>query len=175
MPILDVHTLDLISHSPAQTRRFGARLGGLLQAGDLICLEGGLGTGKTCLVQGIGRGMGVTEPITSPSFTLIAEYRPEATCGARSESTVPVLYHVDLYRLQMAVEEARALGLEDYMLGDGVCVIEWAERAESILPEERLWVALRYVDESKRGLMMRGTGAYYEELLQQFRLSAFGV
>ena len=167
MPILDRHTLDLISHSPAQTRRFGERLGGLLQAGDLICLEGGLGTGKTCLTQGIGRGMGVVEPITSPSFTLIAEYRPPAPA--------PVLYHVDLYRLQTAVEEARAMGLEDYILGDGVCVIEWAERAESILPEERLWVALRYVDQSKRGFLMRATGARYDELVQQFRLSAFGM
>ena len=167
MPILDRHTLDLISHSPAQTRRFGERLGGLLQAGDLICLEGGLGTGKTCLTQGIGRGMGVAEPITSPSFTLIAEYRPPAPA--------PVLYHVDLYRLQTAVEEARAMGLEDYLLGDGVCVIEWAERAEPILPKERLWVALRYVDQSKRGLMMRATGARYDELVQQFRLSAFGM
>ena len=167
MPILDRHTLDLISHSPAQTRRFGERLGGLLQAGDLICLEGGLGTGKTCLTQGIGRGMGVAEPITSPSFTLIAEYRPPAPA--------PVLYHVDLYRLQTAVEEARALGLEDYLLGDGVCVIEWAERAESILPEERLWVAMRYVDQSKRGFLMRATGARYDELVQQFRLSAFGM
>ena len=167
MPILDEHTLDLISHSPAQTRRFGARLGDLLQAGDLVCLEGDLGTGKTCLVQGIGRGMGVVEPITSPSFTLIAEYRGPAPA--------PALYHVDLYRLQAAVEEARALGLEDYILSDGVCVIEWAERAESILPKERLWVALRYVDQSKRGLMMRATGARYDELVQQFRLSAFGM
>jgi len=167
MPILDEHSLDLISHSPAQTRRFGARLGGLLQAGDLICLEGSLGTGKTCLVQGIGRGMGVDEPITSPSFTLIAEYRPR--------SLAPKLYHVDLYRLHAAVEEARALGLEDYMLGDGVCVIEWAERAEPILPEERLWILLRHVDDSKRGLLMRATGARYDDLLRRFKVSAFGV
>jgi tRNA threonylcarbamoyladenosine biosynthesis protein TsaE len=182
MPILDGHTLDLISHSPAQTRRFGARLGGLLQAGDLVCLEGGLGTGKTCLVQGIGRGMGVAEPITSPSFTLIAEDRPSqissaetAAHGEPGGSAAPVLYHVDLYRLQTAVEEARGFGLEDYFLSEGVCVIEWAERAEPILPQERLWVALRYVDQSKRGLMIRATGARYDELLQKFRLSAFGV
>jgi tRNA threonylcarbamoyladenosine biosynthesis protein TsaE len=167
MPILDEHTLDLISHSPAQTRRFGARLSGLLQAGDLICLEGSLGTGKTCLVQGIGQGMGVAEPITSPSFTLIAEYRPPAPAL--------VLYHVDLYRLHAPVEEARALGLEDYMLGDGVCVIEWAERAEPILPEERLWIALRHVDQSKRGFLIRATGARYDDLLRRFRMSAFGV
>jgi tRNA threonylcarbamoyladenosine biosynthesis protein TsaE len=174
MPILDEHTLDLISHSPAQTRRFGARLGDLLQAGDLVCLEGDLGTGKTCLVQGIGRGMGVVEPITSPSFTLIAEFRP-TQIPVKGTVLAPVLYHVDLYRLQMAVEEARAFGIEDYLLGDGVCVVEWAERVEPILPKERLWVTLRYVDESKRGLMIQATGARYDELLQQFRLSAFGV
>jgi tRNA threonylcarbamoyladenosine biosynthesis protein TsaE len=167
MPILDQHTLDLISHSPAQTRRFGARLGGLLQAGDLVCLEGGLGTGKTCLAQGIGRGMGVAEPITSPSFTLIAEYRPTPPA--------PVLYHVDLFRLHTVVEEARVLGLEDYMLGDGVCVIEWAERAEPILPEERLWILLRYIDPGKRGFLMQATGSRYDDLLRRFRMSAFGV
>jgi len=167
MPILDEHTLDLISHSPAQTRRLGARLGSLLQAGDLVCLEGSLGTGKTCLVQGIGRGMGVVEPITSPSFTLIAEYRPSPSA--------PILYHVDLYRLHTVVEEARAMGLEDYMLGDGVCVIEWAERAAPILPEERLWIWLRHVDESKRGFLMQATGARYDDLLRRFRVSAFGA
>ena len=167
MPILDEHTLDLISHSPAQTRRLGARLGSLLQAGDLVCLEGSLGTGKTCLVQGIGRGMGVVKPITSPSFTLIAEYRPSPSA--------PILYHVDLYRLHTVVEEARAMGLEDYMLGDGVCVIEWAERAAPILPEERLWIWLRHVDESKRGFLMQATGARYDDLLRRFRVSAFGV
>ena len=175
MPILNEHALDLISHSPAQTRRFGARLGSLLQAGDLICLEGSLGTGKTCLVQGIGRGMGVVEPITSPSFTLIAEYRPPAMSVEQSESTVPVLYHVDLYRLHTAVEEARAFGLEDYMLGDGVCVIEWAERVQPILPEERLWINLRHVDQSKRGFLLQATGERYDDLLRQFRVSAFGV
>ena len=167
MPILDEHTLDLISHSPAQTRRLGARLGNLLQAGDLVCLEGSLGSGKTCLVQGIGQGMGVVESITSPSFTLIAEYRPAPPA--------PMLYHIDLYRLHTAVEEARAMGMEDYMLGDGVCVIEWAERAMPILPKERLWISLRHVDESKRGFLIQATGAHYDDLLHRFRLSAFGV
>jgi tRNA threonylcarbamoyladenosine biosynthesis protein TsaE len=181
VPILDEHTLDLISHSAAQTRRFGARLSGLLQAGDLICLEGGLGTGKTCLVQGIGQGMGVVEQITSPSFTLIAEYRPTQIAQIpfsgpfRGLAPAPVLYHIDLYRLHAPVEEARVLGLEDYILGDGVCVIEWADRAEPILPEERLWIVLRHVDQSKRGLLIRATGARYDDLLRRFRESAFGV
>ncbi|MEJ2210857.1 MAG: tRNA (adenosine(37)-N6)-threonylcarbamoyltransferase complex ATPase subunit type 1 TsaE [Anaerolineae bacterium] len=167
MPVLDQDTLDVISHSPAQTRRFGARLGLLVRAGDLLCLEGDLGTGKTCLVQGIGQGMGVRAPITSPTYTLIAEYRPPPPA--------PDLYHVDLYRLDAPEEEALALGLEDYMLGDGVCVIEWADRVASILPEERLWISLRHLDVSKRGILIQAGGDRARELLREFRHSAFGV
>ncbi|MGQ9600449.1 MAG: tRNA (adenosine(37)-N6)-threonylcarbamoyltransferase complex ATPase subunit type 1 TsaE [Anaerolineae bacterium] len=167
MPILDEHTLDFISHSPAQTHRFGIRLGALLQAGDLICLEGELGTGKTCLIQGIGQGMGVVRPITSPTFTLIAEYP--------LPSPAPTFYHIDLYRLEKPVDEVLALGLEDYLWGDGVCVIEWADRIRPVLPAERLWITLRYVDTSKRGILMRATGSRYDELLRQFKRSAFGV
>jgi tRNA threonylcarbamoyladenosine biosynthesis protein TsaE len=167
MPILDIHTLDFISHSPAQTRRFGARLGALLRPGDVICLEGELGTGKTCLAQGIGQGMGIDEPITSPTFTLIAEYRPA--------NGLPVLYHIDLYRLAAPVDEALALGLDDYLLGNGVCLIEWADRIAPILPEECLWIRLRHVDESKRGIVMKASGLRFDELLARFRASAFGI
>jgi tRNA threonylcarbamoyladenosine biosynthesis protein TsaE len=167
MPILNEHTLDFISHSPTQTRRFGARLGILLQPGDIVCMEGELGTGKTCLAQGIGQGMGIVEPITSPTFTLVAEHRPPLP--------TPILYHIDLYRLNEAVDEALALGLADYLLGDGVCVIEWAERIETVLPAERLWIALRHLDESKRSMLIRATGARYDDLLLEFRKSAFGV
>ncbi len=167
MPVFDQDTLDLISHSPAQTRRFGARLGLLLRAGDVICLEGDLGTGKTCLVQGVGQGLGVEGPITSPTFTLIAEYRPPRPA--------PRLYHVDLYRLDEPQEEALALGLDDYLEGDGVCLIEWADRVRSLLPEERLWIVLRHMDNSKRGIVMQASGSRYRELLGSFRQSAFGV
>jgi tRNA threonylcarbamoyladenosine biosynthesis protein TsaE len=167
MPILNEHTLDFISHSPTQTRRFGARLGILLQPGDIVCMEGELGTGKTCLAQGIGQGMGIVEPITSPTFTLVAEHRPPPP--------TPILYHIDLYRLDEAVDEALAFGLADYLLGDGVCVIEWADRIETVLPAERLWIALRHLDESKRSMLIRATGARYDDLLRGFRQSAFGV
>jgi tRNA threonylcarbamoyladenosine biosynthesis protein TsaE len=166
MPVMDQDTLDFISHSPAQTRRFGARLGRLLRVGDLICLEGELGTGKTRLVQGIGQGMGIAEPITSPTFTLVAEYR--------TPPPAPTLFHVDVYRLDDPVDEAIALGLDDYLDG-GVCVIEWAERIESILPAERLWISLRHLDASKRGILMQADGPRYQELLAIFRQSAFGV
>lgn len=167
MPILDEHTLDFISHGPEQTRRFGARLGAFLQAGDVICLEGDLGTGKTCFVQGIGQGMGIMEPITSPSFALVVEHRP-----LRSGL---ILYHVDLYRLEVPWEEAVAFGLEDYMWGDGVCVIEWADRVRSVLPRERVWITLRHVDSGKRGVVMEATSSRYDDLLHQFRKNAFGV
>jgi len=167
MPILDEHTLDFISHSPAQTRRFGARLGALLQAGDVICLEGDLGTGKTCLAQGIGQGIGIVEPITSPTFTLIVEHRPP--------HPAPVLYHIDLYRLDKPADEALAFGLADYLRGDGVCLIEWADRIRSALPSEWLWITLRHLDTSKRGILMKATSPRYDELLRQFRRSAFGV
>jgi tRNA threonylcarbamoyladenosine biosynthesis protein TsaE len=167
MPILDEHTLDLISHSPAQTLRFGARLGALLQAGDVVCLEGELGAGKTCLAQGIGRGMGIVEPINSPTYTLIAEHHPP--------SSALVLYHIDLYRLGAPVAEAMAFGLDDYLLGDGVCVIEWADRVGPALPAERLWITLQYVDVSKRGIVMNASGPRYDTLVRRFRESAFGA
>jgi tRNA threonylcarbamoyladenosine biosynthesis protein TsaE len=167
MPILDEHTLDFISHSPEQTQRFGARLGMLLQAGDVIGLEGDLGSGKTCLAQGIGRGLGVVEPITSPTFTLIAEHRPPPPA--------PVLYHIDLYRLVDAVSESLAFGLDDYLYDEGVCLIEWADRIRSALPNEHLWITLRHLDSSKRGLVIQAQGGRYDALLQAFRRDAFGV
>ncbi|HID86172.1 MAG TPA: tRNA (adenosine(37)-N6)-threonylcarbamoyltransferase complex ATPase subunit type 1 TsaE [Anaerolineae bacterium] len=165
-PILGPRALDIISHSVDQTRRLGARLGRLLISGDVICLEGELGTGKTCLAQGIGRGLGIGEPIISPTFTLIREYK---TPQGR-----PPFYHIDFFRLEDA-EEALALGLEEYFYGDGVCVIEWAEKMKAVLPPERLWITLRHLDETKRGLLMEATGQRYEELLREFRRVAFGV
>lgn len=167
MPIMDRHTLDFVSHSAAQTIRLGARLGRGLGAGDVVCLEGELGSGKTCLTKGIGQGMGITEPITSPTFTLIAEHR--------APGTNIVLYHVDLYRLSSPLADALAFGLDDYLEGEGVCVIEWADRIRASLPEKRLWIALRHLDSSKRGICMTASGARYEALVRGFRERAFGV
>jgi len=166
-PILSTNVIDLISNSTAQTRRFGYRLGLLLQPGDIVCLEGGLGSGKTCFVQGIGQALGIQGPITSPTFTLIGEYR-----GAHQ--TMP-LFHIDVYRLDN-VAEAEALGLWDYLYDDGVCAIEWADRLKGYLPQESLWVKLRrYLDENRRGLLLEGHGERYESLLREFKRRAFGV
>jgi tRNA threonylcarbamoyladenosine biosynthesis protein TsaE len=167
VPILDEHTLDFISHSVVQTRRLGARLGKLLHSGDVICLEGELGTGKTCLTQGIGQGLGVTESITSPTFVLVNEYHPPLPN--------PVLYHIDLYRLDDAVKQIGALGFEDYLYGEGVCVIEWADRGREALPAKCLRICLRHISETKRGISMTAVGERYQRLLQEFKENAFGI
>jgi tRNA threonylcarbamoyladenosine biosynthesis protein TsaE len=166
VPILDEHTLDFISHSVAQTRRLGARLGELLHSGDVICLDGELGTGKTCLAQGIGQGLGITEPITSPTFILANKYHTPPN---------PVLYHIDLYRLDDAVKEVGDLGFEDYLYGEGVCIIEWADRGREALPAECLQISLRHISETKRGINMRAVGKRYQQLLQKFKKNTFSI
>jgi tRNA threonylcarbamoyladenosine biosynthesis protein TsaE len=166
-PILDPHSLECPSHSADQTQRLGVRLGELLQAGDLICLEGTLGAGKTCLAQGIGRGCGVSESLISPTFTFIHEYKL-----AKNYS---VLYHVDLYRISSALE-AVGLGLDDYLDDrSAITVIEWPEHAEELLPEERLWVSIRLIEGNKRILLFSAYGTHHEALLRKFRRRAFGV
>jgi tRNA threonylcarbamoyladenosine biosynthesis protein TsaE len=142
----------------------GARLGQLLRPGQVLCLVGELGTGKTCLVQGVGQGLGITDQITSPTFTLVNEYP-----GTRLN-----LYHIDLYRI-VDVKAAHTFGLDDYLYGDGICAIEWAERVEELWPEGYLLMNLRHIDDSKRGLMMRGFGDGYTDLLARFRQQAFGI
>lgn len=160
MPILNERSTEIITHSAAQTFRVGERIGRLLRAGDVVCLQGDLGSGKTCLTQGIGAGLKVKGTINSPTFVFINEHAP-ADSG-------PYLYHVDLYRINDPFD-ALALGLEDYMYGDGVTVIEWAERATDLLPPERLWVILRYIDDCKRSLVFEGIGERYVALVRTLR------
>lgn len=155
--------LDFISHSPAQTTRVGARLAELLEAGDVLLLEGTLGSGKTMLAQGIAYGLGVEGPVTSPSFTLIREY---------GEGRLP-LYHVDLYRL--GESDVGGLGLDDYLFGDGVCVIEWPDPARAVLPTEHLTVWFKLIADTKRGIRMEPRGPHYEALVGRFRHRVFGL
>lgn len=166
-PILDERTLEFISRSHSQTQRIGARLGALLHGGDVICLEGPLGSGKTCLAQGVGRGWGVSRRLISPTFVLVREY-------TRPDDRVR-LYHVDLYRVSDA-EEALTLGMEEFV-GDrqAICVIEWAERARPIMPHERLWVELGFVGQTRRALRFTAQGERHRALLEELRRSAFGA
>ncbi len=166
MAILDRWTIDFVSSSVEQTTRLGVRLGELLQAQDLLCLAGELGAGKTALARGIGRGWGTGLRVTSPTFTLVNEY-PRLADGR-------ILYHIDCYRLE-AAEDQLTVGLEDILYGAGAVMIEWPERIEALLPEDRLWIGLSYVSETRRKLRINATGERSAELLEDFKKSAFGV
>ncbi len=127
------------THSLDETLEFGGRLARELQRGDVIALSGELGAGKTALVKGIARGLGITVDVTSPTFTLIHEY---------SGGRLP-LFHIDLYRLD-GIPQALAVGIEDYLNGPGVTVIEWAERIASLLPPQTTQIRIESLGESMR-------------------------
>ncbi len=150
--------LQLTSHSQEQTQSLGARLGELAQAGDVFLLIGNLGSGKTCLTQGIAWGLGVKEYAFSPSFVIVREYN----------GRVP-LYHIDFYRLER-IEEIVDLGLDEYLYGDGVCVVEWAERGLAVLPEENLTIRLNYVSDTERSISLEPKGKRYLQLLKSLSL-----
>lgn len=118
------------SEGPEQTWAAAAALMESLEPGTVIALHGELGAGKTCFIQGLAVAMGITDPITSPTYTLIGEYEGRMK-----------LNHIDLYRLSNSVE-ALGIGLEEYLESDGITAIEWAERAEEILPESMLHISI---------------------------------
>ncbi len=155
--ISEMSILHIKSHSPEQTQLLGKRLGEIVLEGDVLLLEGELGTGKTCLVQGIAHGLGIKQYTFSPSFVLIREYY----------GRLP-LYHIDLYRLNN-VEEIDELGLEEYLYGNGICVIEWAKKGLSVLPRDYLLIELNYVStyETKRSISLYPRGKRYLDLIQQ--------
>lgn len=164
-PILTDRSFDMITHSSKQTHRLGERLGRLLRPGDVVCLQGSLGSGKTCLTQGIGLGLGVSGTVRSPTFVFIREHAPI--------DDGPCLYHVDLYRINDSSAALR-LGLEEYLYGDGVTVIEWAEHAMEIMPEVRLWVTLTHLDYTKRSLLFEASGERHMEIMLSLKADLFG-
>jgi tRNA threonylcarbamoyladenosine biosynthesis protein TsaE len=145
-------SLAIKSGSPAETRRLGARLGRLLRPGDVVLLSGELGSGKTCLVQGIARGLGVTAPVTSKSFVLLGEYEGRLR-----------LHHADLYRLEEPAQ-AEELALTEYSAA-GALVVEWAERAWEVFPPEHLLVRLEIAGISQREFNLEARGERYQELV----------
>ena len=166
MAILDQWTLDFISNSEEQTLRLGVRLGELLRAYDLVCLAGELGAGKTAVARAIGRGSGSSIRVTSPTYVLVNEY-PRLHDGR-------ILYHLDCYRLHGRGDIISA-GFEDILESDGAIMIEWPERIVSWLPEDRLWIDLATVSDTRRRLHIRATGERSQQLLEDFKQSAFGV
>ena len=132
--------MQLLSHSPAQTAAIGKILGERLIAGDVIVLEGTLAAGKTTLAKGIAQGLGITELVTSPTFTLISEYEGRLH-----------LYHIDVYRLD-GEEDFAALGAEELLYGDGTCVIEWGEKIANIIPKTAITIKIKAQDDGARSI-----------------------
>lgn len=139
--VRDRNSIALFSNSPSETFRIGRILGEILKDGDCVALTGELGVGKTCLAQGIAKGLGVPESyaVTSPTFTLLNEYPGRET----------VLYHLDVYRLTGAADLAE-IGYEEYLSGSGVMVIEWAEKIMDQIPEGALFITFSHLEENMR-------------------------
>jgi len=164
MPVLRPSSLEFISRSTEQTRRAGMKLGMLLQVGDVVCLIGDLGAGKTTLVQGIASGWGSLDGVSSPTFVLVNVYRRPS--GEQ-------LYHLDAYRLNNTTE---AIDLDlDAMLESGPLVIEWADRIREALPEACLSVNLEWVDQEQRDFVISAQGERYQRILHDLRKRIFGV
>jgi tRNA threonylcarbamoyladenosine biosynthesis protein TsaE len=162
MPIYDSNTLEFFSRSPEQTRRLGIRIGTLLKTGDVICLSGELGSGKTTLVQGIAQGWGSLDGVTSPTFIIVNVYRkPDGKS----------LYHLDAFRLQNAFE-AEELDIVQ-MIEEGILVIEWPEQIEDAIPHERLTIKMEWLADEQRGMLFQPQGDRYNKIMAEFRQSAF--
>ena len=149
--------VEIISHSPEETQKIGVRIGEIALPGDIFLLVGGLGAGKTCLTQGIAWGLNIKEYAVSPSFVVIRELHGRL-----------LLYHIDFYRLDH-LEEIAELGLDDYLYGNGVCVVEWAEKGLSLLPPEHLLIEMSYVSDTERSLKLKPSGKRYRNLVAQLK------
>lgn len=150
---------EYVSHSPEQTLRLGKCLGELLFPGSILALKGPLGAGKTMLTQGIAKGLQIADPhqVTSPTFTLLQEY----------QARLPI-YHFDTYRLKQ-LQDFEDLGAFEYFAGQGVCLIEWADRIKPLLPLEHLEVDIVPQDTQCRCIRLTASGKSYVELLRMIK------
>ncbi|AQY51802.1 hypothetical protein PWEIH_05269 [Listeria weihenstephanensis FSL R9-0317] len=136
------------------TRELAKKLGTKLEAGDVILLEGDLGAGKTTFTKGLAEGLDIPQMVKSPTFTIVREY---------TKGRLP-LYHMDVYRLENTEDD---LGLDEYFLGDGVSVVEWAHFIEQDLPTEFIRITLKHVSENERTMQIEPVGARYEALCSE--------
>ncbi len=150
--------LTIQTHEPAATFALGRTLGRLLAAGDVVCLTGDLGTGKTLLVQGIAAGLGVSDDVTSPTFTILQVY----------ETGRLPLYHFDLYRLD-SPDELDNIGFAEYTGGAGVAVVEWADKFSAAMPDEHLLIELEGGPggEADRRIELTPAGGRYRRLCEE--------
>lgn len=145
--------LLVVTKTRKETQDLAYRLGEIIEANTLITLSGDLGAGKTTFTQGLARGLGIDKKVTSPTFTIMKEYK----------GRLP-LYHIDAYRLENITQD---LGFDEYIESDGVCVIEWANFIEYVLPEELLNIEFTINDDDSRTLKFKAYGERYEEVIAE--------
>ncbi|SFM14575.1 tRNA threonylcarbamoyladenosine biosynthesis protein TsaE [Gracilibacillus orientalis] len=136
-----------------ETRRLANKLALLLRPGEVLTLEGDLGAGKTTFTKGLGAGLGVRRTINSPTFTIVKEYMGE----------IP-LYHMDVYRLEDSEED---IGFDEYFNGEGITVVEWASFIEEFLPEERLEIQIKRIDEHTRNIIFHPIGGHFDSVCKE--------
>jgi tRNA threonylcarbamoyladenosine biosynthesis protein TsaE len=150
-------TLKLVTHNAEQTQKLGTSIGKLAEPGDIYLLIGELGAGKTCLTQGIAYGLDIQEYTLSPSFVIMRELHGRLA-----------LYHMDFYRLDN-IKEISDLGLDDYLYGKGVCVIEWANKGMTVLPEDHLIIKIDYLSGNERSFVIEPKGKRYVSMLKKLK------
>jgi tRNA threonylcarbamoyladenosine biosynthesis protein TsaE len=138
--------IDVVTNSPEETTELGKRISAFLSAGSVVALYGNLGSGKTCLAKGIALGLGITENITSPTYTIINEYQ---------NSPCPALYHIDAYRLNCD-RDFEDIGGVETINSDGISIIEWSERIPKSIPEDSIFVYLEIKEQSSRVIKIKG-------------------
>ncbi|MFH1645270.1 MAG: tRNA (adenosine(37)-N6)-threonylcarbamoyltransferase complex ATPase subunit type 1 TsaE [Candidatus Omnitrophota bacterium] len=156
--VMRISDKKVYSYSAKETEVIGEKIGLLLEKGDFLALRGELGSGKTTLTKGIARGLEIEKPeyVNSPSFVIANEYRGKIN-----------LYHFDLYRLDDLVD-IEYLGVEDYLEGDGVVVIEWADKMKQLVPEAFLEISIEIVDEYARVFKLSAKGKRYEDIIDRY-------
>ncbi|WP_182201539.1 tRNA (adenosine(37)-N6)-threonylcarbamoyltransferase complex ATPase subunit type 1 TsaE [Paraliobacillus salinarum] len=144
---------EIITHTTEETMRIAEKLAVLLHPGDVITLQGDLGAGKTTFTKGLGIGLGVTRTINSPTFTIVKEYMGELP-----------LYHMDVYRLEESEED---IGFDEYFNGDGISVVEWPQFITAFLPEKRLDISLKTIEDDKRQMILAPKGHDFEKICEE--------
>ena len=142
--------MQMISHSPAQTEAFGERLAAFLQPGTVLAFRGGLGAGKTAFTRGLARGLGITDRVTSPTYTIVNEYL---------SGKLP-LFHFDMYRLHSS-DELFDIGWEDYLERGGICAVEWSENVADVM-ENAVTVDISRVPEGENARCITVTGGGFD-------------
>lgn len=143
----------VLLQNEAETIALGCKIGSLIKPNSLITLNGDLGAGKTTFTKGLGKGLGITRVINSPTFTILKQYQGRLN-----------LSHFDAYRLE---NQDTDLGFEEIFNSDDVCCVEWSDYIEDILPKERLEIFIKYLDDNSRELSIKAIGQKYEELIEE--------